>query len=393
MPQDIHAATRAGLSSDRLDRIGRVLGADAAAGKIPGAVALVARDGRTAYLEAVGARDPQAGAAMTVDAIFRIYSMTKPITSLAIMMLVEEGRLLLSDPAATFLPAFAGLEVAVERPDGGLDRVKARRQMTVQDLLRHTSGLTYGHSDDTAVKRAYREAEVGRRDESNARLVEKLALLPLAHQPGAVFDYSVSTDVLGRIVEVVSGQTLDRFFADRILGPLGMADTGFDVPAEDHGRIAQPGPDPETGDVPFMNDVTRPAAYKSGGGGMVSTAADYLRFCSLMLAGGTLDGVRLVSPKTVQLMTADHLGTIAEGPNYLPWQGYGFGLGFAVRRAAGLAPVPGSAGDYYWSGVGGTYFWIDPAERLIAILMLQAPNQRMHYRTLFRSLVYQAVEA
>ncbi|MGE0725766.1 MAG: serine hydrolase domain-containing protein, partial [Alphaproteobacteria bacterium] len=191
--------------------------------------------------------------------------------------------------------------------------------------------------------------------------------------------------------EVVSGEGLDSFLRTHITAPLGMTDTGFDVPAAAHHRIAQPGVDPLTGEVPVMNDVTRPFAYKSGGGGMVSTAADYLRFCQLMLGGGALGDVRLVSPRTVSLMTADHLGSIGRGGNYLPGPGYGFGLGFAVRLGAGEAPIPGSAGDYFWSGVGGTYFWIDPAERLIAILMLQAPSLRQHYRQLYRNLVYQAL--
>ncbi|MGE0713838.1 MAG: serine hydrolase domain-containing protein [Alphaproteobacteria bacterium] len=373
-----------GLSSERLARIGQVLGDHVARGRIAGAVALVCRDDRVAYCEAVGQRDPATGAAMTTDAIFRIYSMTKPIVSLAIMMLVEEGHFLLSDPVSRFIPAFAGLRV-------GAARRPLEREMTVQDLLRHTSGLVYGQQGETAVHRAYREAGIGRRDETAAQLVEKLALLPLARQPGSGFEYSVSTDVLGRIVEIVSGEGLDRFLASRILGPLGMTDSGFTVPAAGHGRIAEAAPDPDGKAMMELNDVTRDAAFKSGGGGMVSTAADYLQFCRLMLGGGAVDGVRLVSPKTVALMSSDHLGQIDRGPNYLPGPGYGFGLGFSVRLAPGIAPVPGSTGDYYWSGVAGTYFWIDPAERLIAILMLQAPNLRLYYRQLFRSLVYQAV--
>ncbi|BBK34914.1 serine hydrolase [Allostella humosa] len=310
--------------------------------------------------------------------------MTKPVTSLAILMLAEEGRLLLSDPLSRFIPAFADLRV-------GADAAPMRREPTVQDLLRHTSGFVYGHYGETPVHHAYRAAAVGLRGDDNAAMMEKLASVPLAFQPGESFEYGVSTDVLGRIVEVVSGQTLDRFFADRIFGPLGMVDSGFDVPAAKHDRIAQPGIDPGTGEVPVLNDVTRPVAYKSGGGGGVSTAADYLRLARLFLGGGAVDGVRLVSRKTSTLMMADHMGAIGLGANYLPGPGYGFGLGFAVRLGQGVAPFPGSAGDCYWSGVGGTYFWIDPAERLIAILMMQAPNQRQYYRQLFRNLVYQAL--
>lgn len=373
-----------GFSTERLARIAAVLGADAAAGRIAGAVSLVARDGVVVHHEAVGLRDPKSGAAMTRDAIFRIYSMTKPVTSLAIMMLAEEGGLLLSDPVSRFIPAFARLKV-------GGDGQAMVREPTVQDLLRHTSGLVYGHYGETPVHHAYRAAAVGLRGDDNAAFVEKLATVPLAHQPGSAFEYGVSTDVLGRIVEVVSGKSLDAFFADRIFGPLGMVDSGFDVPEAKHGRIAQPGVDPGTGEVPVLNDVTRPVAYKSGGGGGVSTAADYLRLAQMFLGGGALGDIRLLAPKTVALMMSDHMGAIGTGPNYLPGPGYGFGLGFAVRLGQGVAPIPGSAGDCYWSGVGGTYFWIDPAERLVAILMMQAPNQRQYYRQVFRNLVYQAL--
>ncbi len=376
----------AGFSTERLARIGAVLGGDAAAGRIAGAVSLVARDGVVVHCEAVGRQDPATGAAMSVDSIFRIYSMTKPVTSLAIMMLAEEGRLLLSDPVSRFIPAFAGLRV-------GADRAPMRREPTVQDLLRHTSGFVYGHYGESPVHHAYRQAAIGLRGDDNAAFVDKLAQVPLAFQPGEAFEYGVSTDVLGRIVEIVSGRPLETFFAERIFGPLGMVDSGFDVPAAQHHRIAQPGIDPGTGEVPVLNDVTRPVAYKSGGGGGVSTAADYLRLCRMFLGGGALGDVRLVSPKTVSLMMSDHMGVIGLGQNYLPGPGYGFGLGFAVRLGAGVAPIPGSAGDCYWSGVGGTYFWIDPAERLIAILMMQAPNQRQYYRQLFRNLVYQALVA
>ncbi|WP_374442663.1 serine hydrolase domain-containing protein [Stella sp.] len=381
---ELAPAQSVGFSAERLARIAGVLGADARAGRIAGAVSLIARDGAVVHCAAVGQRDPATGAAMTVDSIFRIYSMTKPVTSLAIMMLAEEGRLLLSDPLSRFIPAFAGLRV-------GAGGEPMRREPTVQDLLRHTSGFVYGHYGETAVHHAYREAAIGLRGDDNATFVEKLARVPLAFQPGESFEYGVSTDVLGRIVEIVSGLPLDRFFAERIFGPLGMVDSGFDVPADRHHRIAQPGVDPVTGEVPVLNDVTRPVAYKSGGGGGVSTAADYLRLCRLFLGGGAVGDVRLVAPKTMALMMADHMGTIGRGANYLPGPGYGFGLGFAVRLGAGVAPIPGSAGDCYWSGVGGTYFWIDPAERLIAILMLQAPSQRQYYRQLFRNLVYQAL--
>ena len=240
-------AEAAGFAADRLERIHAVLAADVASGRIPGAVSLVARDGKLAWHDAVGARDPKTGAAMTRDAIFRIYSMSKPITSLAIMMLVEEGRLLISDPASKFIPAFKDLKVGVAVAGGGLRLEAARREMTVHDLLRHTSGLIYGHAGETPVHRAYREAGIGSRNDTNEQVIAKLASVPLAHQPGEEFDYSISTDVLGRIVEVVSGESLDAFVRSRITGPLGMTDTGFEVAAEHHQRIAEPGIDPLTG--------------------------------------------------------------------------------------------------------------------------------------------------
>lgn len=384
-----------GFSSERLQRITDVFAADAKAGKIAGAVILVAREGKVAYLQAIGQRDPKTSAAMAPDAIFRIYSMSKPITSLAIMMLMEEGKILLADPASKFLPALKGLKVGEEVTDGSgaksLIQVAARREMTIQDLLRHTSGLTYGVFGDSLVKAEYRKAGVGSRNDSNEQLVAKLATVPLAHQPGAVWDYSVSTDVLGRIVEVVSGMTLGAFVEQRILSPLRMVDTGFHVPPAKHGRIAEPGADPATGTVPSLLDPRTPAKYESGGGGMVSTAADYFRLAQLFLDGGALGVVRLVAPKTVALMTSDHVGAISRGPAYSPGPGYGFGLGFAVRTDPGLAAYPGTVGDYHWSGLGGTTFWIDPEERLVAIMMLQAPGQRLHYRQILRSLVYAAL--
>lgn len=342
---------------------------------------------------------------MQSDAIFRIASMTKPITSLAIMMLAEEGRMSIVDPVAKYLPEFRDLKVAVTRP--GADGKPAttlelvRVQMTVQDLLRHTSGLTYGFTGAHPVKQAYVEAKVGDPNDTNATLVTKLSKLPLMWQPGTTWEYSVSTDVLGRIVEVVSGQTLDRFVAERITGPLRMPDTGFSAPASAAARGARPQLEGPNRTLPAIPPVTADLPYKSGGGGMVSTAADYARFCQFLLNGGELDGVRLVSRKTVELMTADHLppGTPI-GPEMRAFEalapsaemGQGFGLGFAVRNVAGRNPLPGSVGDYYWGGAYGTYFWIDPKERMYVVFMMQSPQARLPYRYLLRQMVYQALE-
>src|SRR5882724_6364226 len=381
----VHAQTlssvkpeQVGLSSERLGRIVTTLRNDSQKGQIPGAILLVARQGRIALFESVGTLDPAAKAPMTKDAIFRIYSMSKPITSVAVMMLLEEGKLALGDPVAKYLPQFAEVKVGVEKPgaDGtpSLELVAPRRAMTVQDLLRHTSGLTYGIFGNTPVKKQYLEAKLFSDDPTNADFVDRIAKLPLANHPGTVWDYSHSTDVLGRIVEVVSKKSLYEFEKERILDPLGMKDTAFDGT-----------------DTTFF-DPRLPQRWQSGGGGMVGTTMDYARFCQMLLNGGTLDGKRLLSPKTIAYMTADHLDAgVAPGPLYLPGAGFGFGLGFAVRRDAGVANVQGSVGEYNWGGAGGTYFWIDPKEDMFVVFAMQSPKQRTYYRPLLKNMVYGAV--
>ena len=376
-PEDV------GLSPVALDRLSAALKDRVAAGHVPGAVALVARHGKIAYHEAFGAIAP-GGAPMTTDAIFRIYSMTKPIVSVAVMMLWEAGRLLLSDPIAKYIPAFATTQV-------GIDKAPVARAITVQDLLRHTSGLTYEFRGNSPVHKAYIEARVARLKQTNADHVATLTALPLLHQPGTHWEYSRSTDVLGRLVEVVSGQSLGAFLSQRILNPLGMTDTAFSVPENHHARVAEPfAKDPEGGTDVALLDVKRTALFESGGGGLVGTSMDYARFCAMLANNGRLGDVRLLGRKTIELMTSDHLGNIPSNPDLLP-PGHGFGLGFAVRTSAGMAPFPGTVGNYYWSGAAGTSFWVDPAERLYAVLMIQAPVQREHYRLLFRDLVYAAV--
>jgi CubicO group peptidase (beta-lactamase class C family) len=383
-PEDV------GLSQAALDRLSAALDDRIAAGHIPGAVALVARHGKIAYHRAFGRLDPSSDQPMTADAIFRIYSMTKPIVSLAVMMLCEEGRLLLSDPISKFIPAFADTMVGVISGDK-YGRTDADRPITIQDLLRHTAGLTYEARGETPIHEAYVKANLARPDQTNAIQADQLAALPLLHQPGTVWEYSRSTDVLGRLVEVVSGQPLAAFLSHRILTPLGMTDSGFSVPAAHQARIAEPFPkDPESGaDIALLN-IRRPPTFESGGGGMVATAMDYARFLAMLLGNGRLGTTRLLSRKTLELMTSDHLGPITGNPDLLP-PGHGFGLGFAVRTQPGMAPFPGSVGSYFWSGVAGTYFWVDPVERLYAVLMIQAPLQRAYYRVLFRDLVYAAL--
>jgi CubicO group peptidase (beta-lactamase class C family) len=317
--------------------------------------------------------------------------MTKPIVSVAAMMLWEEGQFLLNDALAKYLPEFGRMKVAVPR-DGNIELVPAARDITIQDLLRHTSGLTYEFRGTAPVQKMYMEAKVYRRNQTNADQAATLAQLPLMHQPGARWEYSRSTDVLGRLVEVLSGVSLGEFLETRILKPLGMTDTAFFVPAEHHGRLAEAFPrDPETDAPVQLVEVKEEPRFESGGGGMVSTALDYARFLQMLLNGGRLDGVRLLSRKTVEYMTADHLGPITGAPDLLI-PGYGFGLGFAVRLQAGIAQVPGSIGQYFWGGLAGTTFWVDPKEDLFALMLIQAPGQREYYRVLFRDMVYAAFD-
>ena len=380
-----------GLSTTRLARLGAVMQGEVERGRVPGAVALIARRGRIAYFESFGQRDPAAGAPMANDAIFRIYSMTKPITSVAAMMLWEEGRFLLNDPVAKYLPEFSDLKVAVER-DGQVERVPAARAVTIQDLLRHTSGLTYEFRGPGAVQKMYMSAKVYSRAQSSADQVATLGKLPLLHQPGTRWEYSRSTDVVGRLVEVLSGLPLGAYFERHILAPLGMVDTAFHVPPRHHARLAEAfAKDPDSGSAVQLLEVRDPPNFESGGGGLVSTASDYARFLQMLLNGGVLDARRYLSRKTIEFMTADHLGGVTGAPDLL-LPGHGFGLGFAVRLQAGIAHVPGSVGQYFWGGLAGTTFWVDPAEQLFALLLIQAPGQRDYYRTLYRDLVYAAFD-
>jgi CubicO group peptidase (beta-lactamase class C family) len=363
-----------------------VLRREVASGRLPGAVAMITRRGQIGLFEAVGQQDPGTGTPMKTDSIFRIYSMTKPVVSVAVMMLVERGLLLLSDPVSRWLPEYANQHVATAN---GLEPV--RNPATVQDLLRHTAGLTYEFLGDSPVQRQYGEVKIASRERTNAEFSQTLAALPLQFQPGSVWAYSRATDVLGRLVEVVSGQGLGAFLQAEIFGPLGMVDTGFAVPPEKHHRIAEPFAHDPDGGVPVK--VIEPRlvpALESGGGGLMSTAMDYARFLQCLRNRGELDGVRLLGPHTVDFMTADHLGHIPSDDPMLP-PGHGFGLGFAVRTQLGLSPVPGSVGFYYWTGIAGTVFFVDPALDMYAMLMIQAPNQRHYYRPLFRNLVYAAV--
>jgi CubicO group peptidase (beta-lactamase class C family) len=381
-----------GLSSIRLQRMSDAFKHEIDKGTIPGATVMVARRGQIGWFEALGRQSPAAATPMAHNSIFRIFSMTKPIVSVGIMMLLEEGYFLLTDPVAKFIPEFADQKVGVEN-NGKLDLVPPIRPITVQDLLRHTSGITYDHTGNGLVQQLYQQSRLRSRKITNAEHAAMVASLPLMCQPGAEWNYSRSTDILGRIIEVVSGKTLGAFLTERILAPLQMAETAFHTSPENAGRLAEPFPaDPWTGEkVQLFNMLEKPA-MESGGGGLVSTAMDYARFCQMLLNGGALDGARIIGRKTLQLMASDHLGPKVklEGPMIPP--GHSFGLGFAVRTQEGMAPFAGSVGQFYWSGVAGTFFWIDPKEELFTVFMAQGPGQREYLRTMLRSLVYAAVE-
>ncbi|ALK89507.1 serine hydrolase domain-containing protein [Limnohabitans sp. 63ED37-2] len=375
-----------GLCPERTQRLMDVLRREVASGRLPGAVAMIARRGQIGLLEALGQQDPAMGTPMQINSIFRIYSMTKPVVSVAVMMLVERGQLLLSDPVSRWLPEFTHPKVATAQ---GLEPVK--QEATVQDLLRHTAGLTYEFLGSSPVQQQYAQAKIASRERTNAEFSQALAAMPLQFQPGSVWAYSRATDVLGRLVEVVSGQGFGAFLQAEIFGPLGMVDTGFAVPPEHHHRIAEPFAHDPDGGVPMkVLDPRQVPAMEGGGGGLMSTTLDYARFLQFLRNRGELNGVRLLGPHTVDYMTSDHLGGIPADGTLLP-PGHGFGLGFAVRTNLGLSPVPGSVGLYYWGGIAGTTFFVDPALDMYAMLMVQAPNQRDYYRPLFRDLVYAAL--
>ncbi|HXN52316.1 MAG TPA: serine hydrolase domain-containing protein [Candidatus Acidoferrum sp.] len=407
--QDLAKLSRpedSGFSTERLARITKFFQGDVDKGAIPGAVLLVARDGKVVYLQTVGYQDREKRTPMKADAIFRIASMTKPITSVAVMMLAEEGKIDLLAPVTQYCPEFKDVKVGVEKTDGStgkpaLSLEDAHRTITVQDLLRHTSGLVYGPFGNSLVHQAYNKANLFDGSQTLAEFVTKLSKLPLAHQPGSVWEYGMSTDVLARIVEVVSGMPFDRFVEARITEPLGMHDTAFYLSAAQSSRLAEPQVDPATGRRPGASsaeDLTKEKQkWFSGGGGLLSTASDYARFCQMLLNGGELNGVRLLSPKTLTVMTSDQLppGIPRFGLEDLAptlEMGQSFGLGFAVRTDAGHSPVSGSRGDYFWAGAHGTYFWVDPQEKVFAVMMVQMPFlQSGYYRRAMRELVYGAL--
>src|SRR4051794_32062500 len=381
-----------GLSRPRLETMSDAFKREIDKGTVPGVTVLVARHGQVGWFEALGKQSPAGAAPMAHDTIFRIFSMTKPIVSVGIMMLLEDGHLLLADPVAKYIPEFSNQKVGVEN-NGKLELLPVKRQMTVQDLLRHTSGLTYDHTGNGLVQQLYQQSRLRSRKITNAEHATMLAGMPLICQPGAEWNYSRSTDILGRIIAVISGKSLSAFLTERILAPLRMAETAFHTGEQNAGRLAEPfANDPWNGDkVQLFNMLEKPA-MESGGGGLVSTTMDYARFCHMLLNGGSLDGNRIIGRKTLQLMASDHLGPDVKVQGTLVPAGHSFGLGFAMRTHQGMAPFAGSVGQFFWSGMAGTFFWVDPTEELFAVFMSQGPGQREYSRTLVRSSVYAAID-
>jgi CubicO group peptidase (beta-lactamase class C family) len=387
-----------GLSSARLRRIGEALRREVAEERLPGAVVGIMRAGKLAHLEAVGHRDPASKESLGTDAVFSVASMTKPMTSVAVMMLVEEGRVLLADPVSKYLPPLAALKVAQDEGRGESRIPKSAP--TIQDLLRHTSGFTYSERGTTPAHKAYPGSSIVTAERmSKDDTIAALAKSPLLFDPGTQWEYGFSTDVLGFVVEAVTGLRLGAFLAQRLWTPLGMVDTSFALPAGKRVRYALALPkDPLTGNPnPVIHHSTdKTQIWESGGGGTVSTATDYLRFAEMLRLGGRLGSADILGRGTVKLMTSDHLpasmGNRVADAMEPAATGYGFGLGFAVRRQDGIAGMAGSAGDYYWSGVYGTYFWVDPREELCVVFLAAAPGLiRLRYRQMLRNMVYQAL--
>jgi CubicO group peptidase (beta-lactamase class C family) len=388
-----------GLSPQRLQVLTRTYQQEVDQGRLPGAVIAIARKGQLAYFEAIGYRDAAAREPMKRDALFSIASMTKPMVSVAIMMLHEEGRLLLSDPVGKHLPALARMQMGVLKPGTpeGFERVAPPRQPTIQDLLRHTSGVASASRGDSPMHKLWpASSSAAAFSFTGPELIAEMARLPLAYAPGTVWDYSLSTDVLGLIVEALSGKSLGAYLDERLWKPLGMVDTGFELRSTDLSRYALALPkDPLTGQPQFvLHADSRKMKFPCGGGCAFSSAPDYLRFAQMLLDGGTFQGKRLLSRKTVEYMSSDHLGAAVRArttSTVLP-EGYGFGLGFAVRGQNGIAVISGSTGDFFWGGAYGTLFWVDPKEQMVVVYMAHATGALgAQYRAMIRNLVYQAI--
>lgn len=390
------------LSTQRLERVTGYFDNEVATDKIAGAIVLIQRHGKPVYFKSFGKTNTTTGTPMTPQAIFRTRSMTKPITSVAAMMLVDDGKMKLDDPVLKYIPSFAGGKVGIESKsasgDPELSLVPVERPITIEDLLRHSSGITYGIYGSGLVRNAYKSAGLFDNDLDNAAFAEKIAGLPLAEQPGTVWDYGHSTDVLGRVIEVVSGQSLYQFEKQRLFDPLGMVDTFYYVadPAQ-HGRIAEPVSGDAKSQTFMVRDPRLFTKWESGGGGLMSTVGDFARFAQMLLNGGEFDGRRYLKPETFEAMTINRIApatSVRRDQYYFPGDGFGFGLGFGVRTEPGNAtpPPPGSLGEIKWDGSAGTYFWVDRAQDMFVILMMQSSIERGRIHPALKAMVYDAMQ-
>jgi CubicO group peptidase (beta-lactamase class C family) len=389
----------AGFSSEGLDKINTYFNHEVTGGKIPGAIVLIVRHGKPVYFECFGVRDVATKLPMTPDTLFRIFSMTKPITAVTAMMLIDQGKLGLDDPLSKYIPSFADVKVGVEvkGEDGTpkLDLIPLERPITIRDLLRQSSGITYGFYGDTLVRKAYRAADLFKGNFNNADFAERIAKLPLEVQPGTIWDYGHSMDVMGRVIEIVSGKSLYQTEKEMLFDPLGMTNTTFYV--ADPARfplIAEPMPNDKTFVAAMERDVRVPTTWEAGGSGMLSTVKDYGLFAQMLLNGGSLDGKRYMSPETFKMMTSNQIAPatdVRKGPFYFPGDGFGYGFGFGVRIDRGDNNPPGSIGEFKWDGAGGTYFFVDPKLDMYVVFMIQTPSERGRIQRDLKKMIYDAV--
>jgi CubicO group peptidase (beta-lactamase class C family) len=390
------------FNPQRLEKIGEFFRNEVATGKIPGAILLIQQHGKPVYHESFGVQDVVSKAPITDKTIFRLFSMTKPITSVAAMTLIDAGKIKIDDPLAIYIPSFATAKVGVEKKADNGEKVLAleplKRRLTILDLMTQTSGITYGFYGDNMVRKAYANAKIYDGDFNNAEFAERIAHLPLAEQPGTLWDYGHSTDILGRVIEVASGKSLLQYEKESLLDLLGMTDTTFYVadPAKQK-LIALPMPNDRDFRVGFESSPDVFMKWESGGGGMVSTMSDFAKFSQMLLDGGKFEGKQIISPKSFELMTSDHIGPgsgVARDFFYFPSDGFGFGLGFGVRTDPGNAkpPPPGSLGELKWDGASGCYFVIDPKQDMFFVLLEQTPSERQRIQKAIKLLIYEAME-
>ncbi len=389
-----------GFSPAGLDKIGAYFDNEVATDKIPGAIVLIQRHGKPVYFKSFGVRDVATKLPMSPDTIFRVFSMSKPITAVTTMMLIDQGKLKLDDPLSKYIPAFADVKVGVEvKGDDGapkLDLVVPDRPITIQDMLRQSSGITYGFYGDSLVRKAYKAADLFRNPLDNTVFAERIAKLPLEVQPGAIWDYGHSMDVMGRVIEVVSGKSLYQTEKALLFDPLGMTDTAFYVSEPDKfPLIAEPLPNDKTFVAAMERDIHVPTTWEAGGSGMVSTITDYAKFAQMLLNGGSLDGKRYLSEASFKAMTSNQLFPVSQvrkGPFYFPGDGFGYGYGFGVRVEPGDNNPPGSIGEFKWDGAGGTYFFVDPKNDMFVVFMVQTPSQRGRIQRDLKKMIYDALE-